>query len=334
MTIKQIAQDLNLSAGTVSKALNDAPDISETTKTIVCEYAKKTGYRNNKAKGNRIALLYQFMQAKYQNQLFFSVTTAFNIAASDSKFEIVTDILANKDEKFDINDYMENHRFSGAFVLGVNFDSPIYPQLKNAKFPLVLLDMYIPSNTLLSSVGSESIAAIRSAVDYLREMGHSKIGFLAGEQQSFVASERFAAYILALSSAGIKFVSDYVCFGDFTKECGVRAARHFEKTDVSAVICASDMMAIGLIDGLKEDGIDVPDDISVIGFDDLELLRYTNYDLTTIRQDFIKLGETAFLQLRDLIKGKSAQRIILPCTLIKRGSVRNLNTTKPEFSEE
>lgn len=94
------------------------------------------------------------------------------------------------------------------------------------------------------------------------------------------------------------------------------------------------MMAIGLIDGLKEDGIDVPDDISVIGFDDLELLRYTNYDLTTIRQDFIKLGETAFLQLRDLIKGKSAQRIILPCTLIKRGSVRNLNTTKPEFSEE
>lgn len=94
---------------------------------------------------------------------------------------------------------------------------------------------------------------------------------------------------------------------------------------MTAVICASDMMAMGLIDGLAERGIGVPDRISVIGFDDLELLRYTNYDLTTIRQDFNKIGETAFQQLCDLIKGKPAQRIILPCQLVKRGSVRDLN---------
>lgn len=329
MTIKQIAQDLHLSTGTVSKALNDAPDISEETKALVCEYAKKTGYRFAKTSGNRIALLYQFMQAKYQNQLFFSVTTAFNLAAADSRFEIITDILSNKDEKFDFNTYMENNRFAGAFVLGVNFDSPIYPQLKQAKYPLVLLDMHIPENPLLGSVGSDSLVSIKAAIGHLKEMGHQKIGFLSGEQQSFVACERFAAYILAISSAGIKYENSYVYFGDFTKECGLRAAEHFAKTDVTAVLCASDMMAIGLIDGLRERGIDVPRDISVIGFDDLELLRYTTYDLTTIHQDFIKLGEAAFRQLKDLICGKAAQRIVLPCTLIKRGSVRDLHI-KPQ----
>lgn len=328
MTIKEIAQQLNLSSGTVSKALNNAADISEETKKLVCEYAKKVGYQATKALGNRIALLYQFMQTNYQNQLFFSVSTAFSIAASNSEYEIVTDILANKDEKFDLNEYMDNNHFAGAFVLGVNFDSPVYSQLQNAKYPLVLLDMYIPFNPSISSVGGENTASIQQAIHYLKDMGHTKIGFLSGEQQSFVASERLAAYILSISSIGIKLNTDYIYYGDFTRECGAEAAKHFASTDVTAILCASDMMAIGLIDGLNRQGIRIPDDISVIGFDDLELLRYTQYDLTTLRQDFVKLGEAAFFQLHNLIKGKSSKRISIPCELIKRGTVRKLNETK------
>lgn len=328
MTIKEIAQQLNLSSGTVSKALNNAADISEETKKLVCEYAKKVGYRATKTLGNRIALLYQFMQTNYQNQLFFSISTAFNIAASNSEYEIITDILANKDEKFDLIEYMENNHFAGAFILGVNFDSPIYPQLQNAKHPLVLLDMHIPTNPSISSVGSESMASVQNAIHYLKDMGHTKIGFLSGEQQSFVASERLAAYILSISSIGIVFNTDYIYFGDFTRECGAEAAKHFASTDVTAILCASDMMAIGLIDGLQKQGIKIPDDISVIGFDDLELLKYTQYNLTTIKQDFVKLGETAFIQLRNLIKGKFSKRIIIPCELVKRGTVRDLNEEK------
>lgn len=268
------------------------------------------------------------MQTNYQNQLFFSISTAFNIAASNSEYEIITDILANKDEKFDLIEYMENNHFAGAFILGVNFDSPIYPQLQNAKHPLVLLDMHIPTNPSISSVGSESMASVQNAIHYLKDMGHTKIGFLSGEQQSFVASERLAAYILSISSIGIVFNTDYIYFGDFTRECGAEAAKHFASTDVTAILCASDMMAIGLIDGLQKQGIKIPDDISVIGFDDLELLKYTQYNLTTIKQDFVKLGETAFIQLRNLIKGKFSKRIIIPCELVKRGTVRDLNEEK------
>ena len=325
MTIRQIAQQLNLSMGTVSKALNDAPDISEETKALVCEFARKTGYRVGGAAKSRIALLYQFMQAPYQNQLFYSVAAAFSLAASNSKYEIVTDTLANKDEAFCMNDYMEKNRFAGAFVLGVNFLSPVCEQLKEIRFPLVLLDTDTPENPHVASVGSNNIAAIRAAVGHLREMGHAKIGFLAGEPQSFVSSERFAAYILAIASAGLRYENEYVYFGDFTKECGVAAAAHFAKTDVSAIVCASDIMAIGLIDGLRARGVRVPEDISVIGFDDIELLRDTQYDLTTIRQDFSKIGETAFGMLCALIKGERAHRTVLPAALIKRGSVRRIS---------
>ena len=178
MTIKEIAQQLNLSSGTVSKALNNAADISEETKKLVCEYAKKVGYRATKALGTASPCCINLCRQTIKTNSSSAVSTAFSIAASNSEYEIVTDILANKDEKFDLNEYMDNNHFAGAFVLGVNFDSPVYSQLQNAKYPLVLLDMYIPFNPSISSVGGENTASIQQAIHYLKDMGHTKSDFV------------------------------------------------------------------------------------------------------------------------------------------------------------
>ena len=207
----------------------------------------------------------------------------------------------------------------------MNFKSRIYKQIKHTTVPLVLLDNRISDAPQIASVASDNTTAIVTAIKYLTKRGHSKIGFLMGEKDSQASAERLAGYISGLARAGIEFNSEYIYYGDFTKSAGEEAAMFFTETDVTAVICCSDIMAMGLIDGLKNCDKTVPDDVSVIGFDDLNLLKFTSYNLTTLKQDFNRLGEEAFNQIMDMLDGKSAHQIMLNCKLIERGSVKTLN---------
>ena len=108
-------------------------------------------------------------------------------------------------------------------------------------------------------------------------------------------------------------------------ELSCKIGDYFQSKDFTAVVCASDIMAMGLMDRLRVWGKKVPEDVSVVGFDDLEFMRYTNYDLTTVRQDFNLIGEKAFRILESMINGLSSQRASLGCTLIQRGSVKKID---------
>lgn len=207
----------------------------------------------------------------------------------------------------------------------MNFKSKVYKQLRSLSVPAVLLDNHISDAPLIGSVSSENISAVVSAVKYLTKRGHSRIGLVTGEKESLVSAERLAGYIFGLARMGIDFNNKYVYYGDFTKESGEQAATFFSETDVSAVISCSDIMAMGLIDGLVSCGKRVPDDISVIGFDDLSLLKFTSYNLTTMKQKFDKLGQAAFMQIKDMLNGRQAQNVMINCKLIERGTVADVD---------
>ena len=325
MTLKEIAKKLNLSIATVSKALNGSTDISEPTRKLVCDYAESVGYRSRKsmAWNGRVALLWAKEEQRDKYSAPSLVATSFLSMAQKERYVVVEDVLEKlleEDEKFSLNEYLARHHFGGAFLVGLNFFNPVYAQLKKTKYPLVLLDNYMLDNDLVSGVGCDNILSTEKAVDYLVSLGHKQIAFLGGERQSLVGAERLAGYILGLSKNGIEYRYDLTYFGDYTRQAGIDAADYFQSKDFTAIVCASDMMAIGLIDRLRHWGKKVPDDVSVIGFDDLEFLRYTNYDLTTMRQDFALIGEKAFRILESMIKGLPAQRANVGCTLIPRGS--------------
>ena len=325
MTLKEIAKKLNLSIATVSKALNGSTDISETTRKLVCDYAESVGYRSRKsmAWNGRVALLWAKEEQRDKYSAPSLVATSFLSMAQKERYVVVEDVLEKlleEDEKFSLNEYLAHHHFCGAFLVGLNFFNPVYAQLKKTKYPLVLLDNYMLDNDLVSGVGCDNILSTEKAVDYLVSLGHKQIAFLGGERQSLVGAERLAGYILGLSKNGIEYRYDLTYFGDYTRQAGIDAADYFQSKDFTAIVCASDMMAIGLIDRLRHWGKKVPDDVSVIGFDDLEFLRYTNYDLTTMRQDFALIGEKVFRILKSMIKGLPAQRANVGCTLIPRGS--------------
>lgn len=327
MTIKEISEALNVSISTVSKALNDATDIAEDTKSRIQEYAESVGYKL-KAKRQpvrRICAMYERVDSDTRNNILNHVISSFTDIAIANNFEVIIDYVVSKPDDFILNDYLLQNNFCAAFIVGMNFKSRIYKQVRKTTVPLVLLDNRISDMPLISSVSSENTNAIVSAIKHLTRNGHSKIGFLMGEKDSQVSAERLAGYISGLARSGIEYNNDYIFYGDFTKDAGEAAAEFFAENDVTAVICCSDIMAMGLIDGLKLCEKSVPDDISVIGFDDLNLLKFTSYDLTTMKQDFNRMGEEAFKQIENMIEGHPSQQIMLECKLIERGSVKTLN---------
>ena len=250
------------------------------------------------------------------------IAEAFCKTAQQERYEVVVKTMA--EEGFRLNDYLADHHFYGAFLLDLNFFSPVYAQLKKTRYPLVLLDNYLTDNERISGIGSENILSTECAVDYLVSLGHKKIAFLDGERQSLVSAERLAGYILGLSKNSIEYRCELTYFGDFSRRAGSDAAEYFHCKDFTAAVCASDLMAAGLIDRLREYGKRVPEDISVVGFDDLEVFRLPPYRLTTLRQDFDQIGEKAFRILESMIKGQPSQRCVLGCTLLPRGTTRKL----------
>lgn len=321
MTIKDISEALNVSISTVSKALNDATDIAENTKAKIRKYAESTGYQlKTRQAPKRICVLYERVDSDTRNNVLNYITSAFTDVAIANNYEVIIDYIVSKPDDFILNEYLEQNNFCAAFIVGMNFKSRIYKQIKHTDFPLVLLDNRINS-PLISSVSSENTSAIESAINYVAKCGHTKIGFLMGEKESMVSAERLAGYILGLARTGIDFNNDYIYYGDFTRTSGEEAAVYFCDTDVTAIICCSDIMAMGLIEGLKGIGKAVPEDISVVGFDDLNLLKFTSYNLTTMKQDFNKLGIEAFKQINDMLQGRTAQQQKIGCKLIERKSV-------------
>lgn len=326
MTIKDISEALNISISTVSKALNNATDIADETKTRIRQYAESVGYIKSKSiPTKRICILYERIDTDTRNNVFGNVVSAFVDMAIANNCEVVIDYIESKGENFVLDKYLKQNNFSAAFILGLTLKSNVYKQLKLTEKPIVLLDNHISDTTSVSTVSSDNTNATIDAVHYLAKMGHKKIGLLMGEKQSLVSCERMSGYILGLALEGIEINYDYMQYGDFSKYSGEVAAANFVESDVTAIICCSDMMAMGLIDGLISCGKSVPNDISVIGFDDLSLLKFTSYNLTTMKQDFPKLGEEAFKQVNELLSGRKPQYLTIGCKLIERGTVKKLD---------
>lgn len=123
---------------------------------------------------------------------------------------------------------------------------------------------------------------------------------------------------------GIAYNPNYIYFGSYNEESGYKAASFFKNTDVSAIVCSSDSIAIGLIRGLKDIGISCPEDVSITGYDDLEIASYFTPPLTTVRQDLDLIGNRAFDLLVSMLMNRTNQRIVIFSDIIIRESIRNI----------
>ena len=200
----------------------------------------------------------------------------------------------------------------------------ILPKIQvSGRLPIVNACEYV-KNRDITSVRVDNVAAAKVAVNHLLTLGHRRIAFVSGPADSPISVDRRHGYEAALKQAGISPTVSLVAPGDFSMEAGVRAIESFlaRKQKFSAVFCSNDEMAIGAMRALATHGLDVPGDVSIVGFDDIRFARYTSPALTTIAQPKNEIGREAMRMLIELLNDPSTPVLkrVLSADLVVRGS--------------
>lgn len=323
-TIKDIAKKLGVAVSTVSKGLNGASDISAEMRQLVLDTAVEMGYASKKMKSSRTRRVCIFIEnMDYENieHFGYEIIVGFKLAAARRHWDvsvvpITIDMQIN--EKYDT--YMLKNGYSGAFLLGFTLHDSWVSQLKRTSVPTVLLDNYIEHNNHVGYVGTDSVEGIDLAVSHLKQLGHKRIAFLNGSKNSMISEQRHQAFIASMDKYGMSVSKSLIAYGFYAPDCAALHVPGFLQNGATAIICASDLIAAGVIDELQKRGIHVPGEVSVIGFDDLPIAAQLSPALTTIRQDRIDLGKSAFLLLDGLIHDVSTSKLLLRAKFIVRES--------------
>ena len=194
--------------------------------------------------------------------------------------------------------------------------------------PLVMAceyDAVIP----IPGVGIDNVGAALEAVRYLDTQGHSRIAYINGPEDSPLCRDRLKGYCQGMAELGVLGTQQLLYSGNFSLDSGAAAARAILAGDKlpTAIIAANDAMVIGALQVIKKQGLRVPEDISMVGFDDIKFAAYCDPPLTTIRQPRTQIGELSMQMMLDILNGESPelQRRELPHELVIRGSVAPLN---------
>lgn len=327
VSIRDVAMKAGVSISTVSRAFNKYEDISETTRKKIIKVAAELGYRPNVVakslsanKNYRIAILVEdYLPDDYAT---YEIFMAFRSALAEQNYETIilstsTDIQKNEN----LSQILQAKQVDGLFILGLKMTDEYYKQLKNFKYPCVLYDISI-ENSLCGCVGVDNVKGASKAVEHLIEQGHKKIALINGHENAQVSYERLDGYYLALAKNGMLIDKDLTASGDFTYEGGKQAAINLieKNKEITAIFCASDLMACGAMSGIHEMGLKVPDDIAIVGFDDINICDFVTPKLSTVRQERDKIGKLAAMQLIEIINGRIPGRSVIEPTLVIRES--------------
>jgi len=324
VTIKDIANKLGISVSTVSKGLNNASDISDEMRQLVLDTAIEMGYTSKKMKSQdskKVCIFIENMGYESIEQFGYEIIVGFKLSAARRKWEVTvvpTNLNMQTEEKYDT--YMLRNGYSGAFLLGFTLHDDWVKQLNKTTIPTVLLDNYIENNPNVGYVGTDSFEGIDQAVNHLCNLGHKRIAFLNGTKNSMVSEQRRQAFINSMIKYSLEPDENLIRYGYYVPDCAKDHVPEFLEHGATAIMCASDLIATGVIAELTRLGVKIPHDVSVIGFDDLPIASQLSPSLTTIRQDRRDLGKSAFLLLDGLVNGVSISKLLLRAKFIARES--------------
>lgn len=330
-TIYDIAKKSGFSVTTVSKALNDYKDVSPKTKEKILTIAEELGFRPNSVarsltmkKSWIIGVFFtDHVNSGFKHPFFVDVIESFKKVVGKKGYDLL--FFANQMGEKDISyvDHCKDRNVDGVIILGLDRKDPFLPELIHSGIPCVSVDLDIVGKNA-GYICSDNSKGAEVAVKHLYELGHKNIAHISGRMETLAGQQRYIGFQKALEKLKIPFRKDYVVDGDYTTEGGYRAMKQLiELPDPpTAVFCAGDLMAIGAMKLLRDKGLSVPSDVSIIGFDDIDLAEFVTPPLTTIRQNKQELGRKAADALLSLIEESQAFSpiITVPVELVIRGS--------------
>jgi len=321
-TIKDVAERAGVSIATVSRALNDKSDVRGSTRERVREVAREVGYspdpaaRSLAGQTTRLVAIIVGDNAGHRDLslIFFGrVLTAISRRLSESGYDPL--LLPPDDIGFD-------HGVDAAILIGVDADDRLVRELGAREVPLVGVDVRCRGRS--AYVGSNHADGVRLALGHLHALGHRRIAHLAGATNTSAGAERLEAFRREAAALGLDIPEELIRRADFSSASGYRETCALLALDErpTAIVAASDLMALAALQAIRDGGLQPGHDIAVVGFDDLEAAALAYPPLTTIRQDRRELGTLAASRAIELIEDPDATPpdAILPVELVVRAS--------------
>jgi DNA-binding LacI/PurR family transcriptional regulator len=325
-SIKDVARLAGVSHSTVSRALRNSPRVNPETIEKIRRIAAESGYRAS-AVGRSLATrrthTIGVVVTTITDAFAAEVVSGIEEAAAARDYSIfLANSGADPDREMRVVHTLEERRVDGIVVTASRVGALYVPMLSKMRVPIVLLNNQHPSE-FAHSVMIANTEASAAATRHLIDLGHRRIAYLGDRNGRQSDTERFAGYRHALDAADLPFEPQLVFHGDGNPEGGMEGIAHLLALPdpPTAVFCYDDMTAIGALRQIRILGLRVPHDISLIGFDDLPIVRYIDPPLTTVRQPMPQMGRLAMETLLDILAGsRSNHNIKVPGELIVRES--------------
>ncbi len=338
--LKDIAERAGVSVMTVSKVMRDAPDISAATKMRVRALAVEMGYvpdSQAQALRTRATKLFGLVIPALTNPIFARVVMAIEERAHEIGCEIILCHSLNLPEREENAIHrLISRRVEGLFISPVYRMAPtasIYQELQRCGIPAVILGHRAPFCSQFVNVETDDTQASYSATRHLLDLGHTRVAFFAGPQVSPSAQERLEGYRRALREAEIEWDDRLVFNAGTTIEEGEKAALQMlnESSDATAIQAVNDSVAIGAATILLNQGLRIPEDVSMVGFGNILISEHFRIPLTTIRQPKYRLGVAAMDSMLRLTRGEHPEPKRLPAEIVIRASTA-APSTRPRAS--
>ncbi|ABX81330.1 LacI family DNA-binding transcriptional regulator [Acholeplasma laidlawii] len=327
VTIGEIARAAGVSISTVSKSLNGYKEISDQTRNRVKKIAEQMGYTPNAAaqslvlkRANTIGIVYE-VESGLKNLFFAAVLESFRKHIQSKGYDIL--LLSNNTEsKLDYLKHSHSKNVDAVLVISTDESYEAVKKLFNSDLAVLSLD---PKEAIHNTIYSDSYSAIRKSCNYLYELGHRKIAFINGSYQNFIGLERLRGYLDFMKEKGLEpLYLKNRSNESYTFHEGYQTMKAlFEAYGLPDAVCTvSDLMAMGAIQFFNNHGYHVPKDVSIIGFDDLDICEITTPQLTTIRQDYEEIGLRASEALIEMLDKhiRMLEPIVIDTKIVVRDS--------------
>ncbi|MET0424567.1 MAG: LacI family DNA-binding transcriptional regulator [Actinoplanes sp.] len=328
-TLEAVARRAGVSRATVSRVVNGSTSVAASIREAVTRAVEELGYVPNQAarslvtqRTESIALIVpETANRVFSDDLFFPAIirgVGAELEAADKQLVLMMAGSAKSHDR--VERYAAAGHVDGVMFASMHGADPLPGTLVRLGIPVICSGRPI-GDAMVPYVDVDHFGGVAAAVRHLVGSGRRRIATIAGPQDMVAGIDRLAGYRATLEEAGL---AQHVTTGDFTRESGIAAMRRLldEDPKLDAVFVASDMMAHGALQTLRQAGRRVPVDVAVIGFDDFEISRYSDPPLTTVRQPIVDSGRTMARQLLGLINGEPGlpDAVVLPTELIIRES--------------
>lgn len=337
VTIKDVANLAKVAPSTVSRVIANSSRISEKTKQRVRLAMKELGYHPNiiaRSLANQstqaIGVVMPSSADKvFQNPFFPEVIRGISTGAHEKKHAIYMSTGETEEEIFqEVVQMVQGRRVDGIVLLYSKVDDIILPYLQEHEVPCVVIGKPFKNAEGVFFVDNDNFRAGREATEYLIEMGHERIAFVGGNLDLVVTIDRLTGYDKAIRGANLHYRDEYVIHQEFLQEGGKEAVRKLMSLEErpTALVVADDLMALGILNTLDEMGISVPDDISIVSFNNALIAELARPALTSVDINIFELGYQAVSCLIDQFEDpyQIAKQIKVPHKMIKRQSCKPL----------